>query len=66
MAKEGYRWLFREVFPYCWSTMFKDRTYEDEADLFRLQKKFHYKDFWDMTKEEREEDYKHELMDYDD
>lgn len=24
MAKECYRWLFREVFPYCWSTMFKD------------------------------------------
>lgn len=66
MAKECYKWLFREVFPYCWSIIFKDRAYEDEADLFHLQEKFHYKDFWDMTREEREEDYKHELMDYDD
>lgn len=27
-----------EVFPYCWSTMFKDRTYEDEADLFACKR----------------------------
>lgn len=66
MAKECYRWLFEEVFSYCWSVIFKDRAHEDEADLFRLQKKFHYKNFWDMTREEREEDYKHELIDYDD
>lgn len=65
MAKECYRWLFEKVFTPCWVYSFTKEDYKEGLDLFYFREKFHYKNFWDMTKEEREEDYKHELMDYD-
>lgn len=67
MAKECFEWLFSHVFEDCARTWFDGTISKEETDLMKLEKRFHYKSYWDMTKEEREMYYmRGKMIEYDD
>lgn len=55
MALEAYRWCMEDVLKMVVESIVDGDMFDEEDSFKALQNKFGYKDYWDMSEEEREE-----------